>query len=172
MHVTPRRRHPGSYHAQNSKPYRFYAAFNTILLPMIADPRQLQEISDHVFDLDDSHTTNVGMYKKTTSDDSEYNQWHSKVYPRGWVDWMKWTKFVVKATGGQRGGPRWFLPVMYAVLNRYDKTFYQRQPYTGVDCVSFTAVIFVWLQPWSDYEPVNMLIEGNERRGREATSRL
>jgi len=29
---------------------------------------------NHVFDLDGSHTSNVGMYKKTTSDDSEYNQ--------------------------------------------------------------------------------------------------
>ena len=41
---------------------------------MIADPRQLQKVSDDVFDLDGSHTTDVGMYKKTTSNDSEYNQ--------------------------------------------------------------------------------------------------
>ena len=39
---------------------------------MIVDPRQLQKVSDNVFD--GSHMTNVGMYKKTTSDNSEYNQ--------------------------------------------------------------------------------------------------
>jgi hypothetical protein len=45
-----------------------------VLLPMIADPGQLQKVSDDIFDLDGSDTTNMGMYKKTLSDNSEYNQ--------------------------------------------------------------------------------------------------
>ena len=47
---------------------------------MIADPRQLQKVSDDVLDLDGSDTTNVGMYKKTTSDNSEYNQSECTTY--------------------------------------------------------------------------------------------
>jgi len=49
----------------------------TVLLPMIVDPGQLQ---NDIFDLDGSDTTNVGMYKKTISDDSEYNQSECTAY--------------------------------------------------------------------------------------------